>query len=1031
MGLAWDGSVRTALATPTGAGSSLTPRSTTASSSDEPGLPPEIAPLHQRHRLLRQLLAGELPAEVAPATLFSVDLGDERAIAAETRRLRAVLREVEDERGGEDAPSSEAKTSSTGRANGGSGDAGTTGAPPIEDDAYWHARVAIDRAQLAFLSLDAAQRAQLLNEHQSRAADLGRNAHTSSAREQARDAERKREQVLQAAVLAKSEALRLLNEEHARLLAVKVQQAKYEAELLGRQEEQKAWRETTLSWRRRVNELDTTTELASRRADELYHQLHDALESALDRLQPALSELQAGESRVPSAGEERVESADLDIDRSEYRATRQEVLNKAAELRRQERRVVWADVEVLVEQVEALNRDRLRLLRHLSRDLRAQVTGVSEPGLRQAHNELRIVLQVLRFHFISAMAWVERTAQGHSPWQHASVVATLSLLELLLVTAAFIWWRRRADGFLLIVRNWSRRHAAQSALAYRLDGFVSVLRRVRKPLEWLVLLGLAYDILGSNIQALLEVRVAWILAKWTLGGASCVLLVDALAERRAVSAQSNGTVSALRFRSLRLLGRVIVGFGLVLSLSNEFVGPGTLHSWVLRTCWFAAVPLIALFVGWWKEVIFERLEPRKKRNALVAWAARHQQGATGFLAALVGGGYLLGSGAIRLLREYVSGVTLVRRLLAYLFQREISKNADGNLALSPIDSSTFDALSPERDGGVWVHVPEEDQLLQCLQRGEGGILALVGDRGAGKSTQLAHLKQDHPRVLRFDCSRFGEHPLTQLYRHFELSSDAGPERLLSQLAALDEAHWILIDDAHCSVMPIISGLEPLKRALSIARRAPPQVSWVFTFDSNIYPFVERGLGRTPAFDEVVRLRPWSEEHIAELLERRSKAAAFEPDFSLLVRKVVEGDAADFAERLARTREGYYRVLWDYSGGNPAVSLHFWRQSLGRTPRGRVCAGLFGPPSTRDLEHLPDATCFVLRALLRLDSADETQLTQATRLGLEQVRNAVQFAVRRQYVERQTDGQLRVRWQWYRAITLVLQRKHFLSKGIAA
>ena len=1029
--LSWCAVVRAAPTTATTSTSAPAPAPTAQSSAtsiSDSKVAPGVLQLRQRHTHLRQLLAGELPADIDPRVFFSVDLNDEPAVAAEIRRLRAVLRDAENN-ASESAANGRDLTSATPTAQ--QGDAGTSSTLPIEDGEYWEARVLVDQAQLEFLSLDSARRAELLASHAADRLDAEPDPRASTVREQARNAERRRQQVLQAAIQAKSEALRLLNEEHARLLAVKMQQAEYETDLLGRQEQQKAWLETTLSWRRRINELDATSELYGGRADELYHQLHSALESALDRLQPVLSKLQTSDTRVPTAGDERVHAEGLDLDRSEYRSTRQEVLEKAAELRLQERRVAWADAEVLVEQVESLNRDRLRLLHHLSPELRARVTGISEEGLHQARNELRLVLQVLRFHAISAMAWLERTAQGRSPWGRASVIATLSLIELLFVGAAFVWWRRRADGVLSTIHDWSRKHAAESVLAYRLGGFVSVMRRARKPLEWLVFLGLVYDILGENLQGLLEVRVAWILAKWTLGGATCVLLVDALAERRAAVAKSNSKVSDLRFRSLRLLGRVIVGFGLVLSLSNEFVGPGTLHSWVLRTCWLAAVPLIVLFVGWWKEVIFARLEPRKNRNMVVAWAARHQQGAAGFLAALIGGGYLLGLGAVRLLREYVSGVTLVRRLLAYLFQREISKNADGGLALSSLDAAAFDALDPERDGGVWVHVPEEDQLQQCVRRGLGGVFALVGDRGCGKSTQLARLTHENRRVLHFRCSQFGQDPLTSLYRHFDIPREAGPERLLDRLNTVAEEHWILIDDTHRSVMPMIGGLGPLQQALSLARRANRRLAWVFAFDSNIYQFVERGLGRSPAFDEVVRLKPWSEECIAELLKRRSEAAGFDPDFSLLVRKVVQGDAADFAERLARTREGYYRVLWDYSGGNAAVSLHFWRQSLGQTQRGRVCAGLFGPPSTRDLEQLPDSTCFVLRALLRLDFANEGQLAQATRLDVEQVRNAVHYAMRRQYLTRDNEGQLRVSWQWYRAITLVLQRKHFLSKGIAA
>ena len=90
--------------------------------------------------------------------------------------------------------------------------------------------------------------------------------------------------------------------------------------------------------------------------------------------------------------------------------------------------------------------------------------------------------------------------------------------------------------------------------------------------------------------------------------------------------------------------------------------------------------------------------------------------------------------------------------------------------------------------------------------------------------------------------------------------------------------------------------------------------------------------------------------------------------------------------------------------------------------------MFTPPTPMELGDLPDSAVFVLRAIIQLEWASIESIIAATILGRSAVDNTVRYALSRSYIERQ-DDRYRVRWDWYRAVTVFLERRHLLvGKG---
>jgi hypothetical protein len=515
-----------------------------------------------------------------------------------------------------------------------------------------------------------------------------------------------------------------------------------------------------------------------------------------------------------------------------------------------------------------------------------------------------------------------------------------------------------------------------------------------------------------------------------MGGVVVVYIIDELFGHDARPTRGADT-AALRLRSFLLVGRMVVAVGLSLALTRELVGRGTIHDWVLSSFWLIAIPVTLVLARWWRPIVFERLAAQRKKSGFETWLLAHQDGWLGHALVVVGGLAIMGVRGWKAARAYVSGFGLARRALAYLFRREVSKKATGEeRALSPIDPVRAAAFNPDLPSEVMlaqVATKEIEAITRSIDAVGGGVFALVGERGAGKTTVARRILAGRPDSLLVGCPPGGfEAFRRELLRTLGLSADANDDDICTAIDARPDDNALLVDDAHRMVRPIIGGLEDFDRAVTLARASSKTCTWVFCIGAGIWQYVARARGARPVFDEVFELGAWGEEQVGELLEQRTRDVGLNVGFESLVAEP-EDDPELFAEQLQRTEESYYRLLWDHASGNPAVAVYFWGESLRLDEDGKVVVHLFEAPDTADIERLPDDAVFVLRSVVQLELAAEADIVAATRLPERQVKDALRYALFRGYLEL-LEGRYRIHWSWFRAVTRFLERRHLLAKG---
>ncbi|KIG14761.1 Cdc6-related protein [Enhygromyxa salina] len=1004
----------------------------------------------------------------------------------------------------------------------------------------------LDAQRLRFLALSTDERRALLDLHakRQREADQAKAAAESLAaaeelvpeveadlnlaEDKAEKAKRERMAAQEAASQARSEALRRIAEERARLLGVKEAHAIYEVELAKRAKDTLAAHEVALEWDRRVTELALESPTDSREAnsDGMYSDLREALGDARDRLRDTLKLIANSDSGVAPVGEP-LAGLPQDVDRSDLSELRAELEASEAALREIEREALWESAHSGRDDIVMLNRARLTLLDLGSSDLRSRMTGFGQDGVEQVKREIDQIGLELRYR-IQALP---RLARGlFAQLESSPLPLIFSAIKLGFLLLLFRYWRRRAEPTLDRMRDgFLAREEGNPRINAALALGVWYFSRIRKPLELLLLFGVMYRIVPTDSE-MLELEVAWLVILWLLLGSAVILLVDAVAaHENLVHGRASNVTARLRIKSLRLVGLTIVWTGLVLSLTEQIVGLGAIHKWVGTLVWIAAIPILLVLIRWWREHAFRRFkdDPDMPDNALVRWIRANTTGWTSFPTAAIAGGYLFGRGLMRWLLRRATALEATRRLLAWMFRREVARQAtarrEDEQPVRPLAPRDYAKLDPGKIVEVEQLSPDMeaiasdilDEITELVVAHRGTLSAVIGERGSGKSMFLRRLEaafireaQDFAQapdadadasedaeagedadasedadadantdaadkaakarrhaefgrltIRRIQCPTGG---FTQLQRAIAksvgLDPDTPAKRLIAALAEQTPLVF-LIDDVHRLVRPAIGGLEGLDRFTDFAREVGGDASWVATIGAAAWQYVSRSRGERVFFDQVLKLPRWNEQQIGELIRARSEAAALDPSFDEIViprqydvtttptrpalgRASEAGDEGGEASEVSefsgrptdreRAEVGFYRILWDHAKGNPAVALHFWRESLcvvsSAEGASEVKVRLFTEPPAAALDEVSATLHFVLRGVVQLGIASPEDLVACTQLPPADVSDALRFAVARGWVDRvgKRGDRFCVTWHWYRAITDMLRRQHLLE-----
>lgn len=698
------------------------------------------------------------------------------------------------------------------------------------------------------------------------------------------------------------------------------------------------------------------------------------------------------------------------------------------------RRLRHDQAAVNYERLTRLNRSRIELLHKLPKPDRDQILGLGQAGFDQFRREL----EHLRLQF----AWY-RYARANLGFVWLSVTEdTPRLLKVIRDAVRFavlcviaVWVARRRERWLdrigaTIVRMSRGGYARRAALAA-----LELVERVFPELLLVVVALLAPWALGrlagiAEVVVVVELflifaiyrlllKLAYLLILWlSVGG-------GALPPR----------LRQLTLKSLRLTGLYTLVTMFVLVLSEQALGRGYLHSLVVNIWWLGGLPIAAVLVRWWQSDIAEGYLRFREGGQMASLVRATRERWYGFFVTVAAVTVLIVVAAGRLAARFALEFDQTRKALAYLFRRRLERQAEdqGEQTQSELDDALLQVLSEdpaEKPELVISHFPGLETFLESTKKWSDGrsteSTLLVGDTGFGKTTWLLAAEKG---LVEAGIKVHRVTPPAHVADAAALLAWLGPALKLPHddrkafSAALEkrEREAVMIDDGHRLFSR--SSFAAWDALCEVAGVSTSRVLWVVALARFPYDYLAWARdGLTAPFRRVFKLKPWSDNEIAELLRTRMQAAGYRVRYDDLVAERVEGVRQQ--NQLVRTETEYARLIWDYADGCPRTALRCWKASLQPAGRKTVSVRLFRRPDISVVLRLTTRERFILAALVWHQTLTAGMAARVLRFPESLCEDTLEL-LRDSRVVSADDGVYRLESDWLQPVRRLLRRENLI------
>ena len=422
------------------------------------------------------------------------------------------------------------------------------------------------------------------------------------------------------------------------------------------------------------------------------------------------------------------------------------------------------------------------------------------------------------------------------------------------------------------------------------------------------------------------------------------------------------------------------------------------------------------------------------------------------LVLLAGGGLGVYRVAWRILAEQLTEVEMAKRFQAMYSRALLERQYRKSMRI--IDQAWFPehywlsfSFQTPAETSWYVRREEPEVVLQeALKRWQqeqrGHRVLLCGDRGVGKSELIRKFcAANQIEALRVEL-KVGNTSISGLCEQFSktLLTDVAandPESLVDAINRLP-ASVISLENFENTMLRKVGGFDGFAFVLDLVLQTSHRHYWLCTCTSFAWTIAKQAVTGSNCFSDLIEVKGMTETQLRTLILNRHFANNNKaPDFGLLSTSIPETTHSrsgrnvwSSQEQEEKNTELYFRILWDYTRGNPRQALYFWKSSL-QWSDDLVSVQLFEVPEQRVLENLADSTLMLLAALIEHNGLTQEGLAEIMNISHEAIRRRLEELAPYNVLYRIENGEL-TGWHiesfWVRAVENYLEKRQFLFRG---
>ncbi|MBF0432916.1 MAG: ATP-binding protein [Fibrobacteria bacterium] len=328
---------------------------------------------------------------------------------------------------------------------------------------------------------------------------------------------------------------------------------------------------------------------------------------------------------------------------------------------------------------------------------------------------------------------------------------------------------------------------------------------------------------------------------------------------------------------------------------------------------------------------------------------------------------------------------------------------------------------------------ELQSAFENWRRDQSGMVALVGERGSGRSTlvnmaRTRFLQGERIKYIRSEKTLNDFDEMRKfLEAAFDLSGTRDMRELEERVQKLPNDRVIILEDFHRLFIKTTEGLRIFNRMVLFAARTQQNTFWLISSGNYCWRYLDQVLELRRFFAQVIMLKELKGDEIEKVIMLRHRISGIPLQFSELSEvtksrkyKLLHNEN----QRKELNRKKFFEHLHTNSGGNVSVAMVLWLIAIDNRDNKafQLSHGISTDP--RMLRNLTTDELFVITAIIQHEVLTMNELSSIMNISEDGAQLLLTGLYNRHILE-EHNGIYNLHFFLYRPMTRMLYEKRFL------